>query len=96
MLRSTSKRVQQQVDKMRLPVVVRLCEVWRDEINQSPPGGGRSRKMENLQIVMNQLPSMTDWCRITTLNLHDFSFEEKDRHFPGESQRKRVLQEERK
>ena len=70
MLRRTSKSVKEQVDKMRLPAVVCLCELWRDGINRSPPGGGRPNKMENVQIVMNQLPLMTAWCRITTLKLH--------------------------
>ena len=59
MLRRTSKRVKEEVDKMRLPAVVRLCELWRDGINRSPPGGGRPNPMENLKIVMNQLPLMT-------------------------------------
>jgi hypothetical protein len=29
MLRRTSKSVKEQVDKMRLTAVVRLCELWR-------------------------------------------------------------------
>lgn len=70
MLRRTSKSVKEQVDKMRLPAVVCLCELWRDGINRSPAGGGRPNKMENVQIVMNQLPLMTAWCRITKLKLH--------------------------
>jgi hypothetical protein len=70
MFRRTSKIVKEQVDKMRLPAVVCLCELWRDGINRSPVGGGRPNKMENVQIVINQLPLMTAWCRITTLKLH--------------------------
>jgi hypothetical protein len=72
MLRRTSKSVKEQVDKMRLTAVVRLCELWRYGKNRSPPGGRRPRTtfhqtpspsewpntMENLQIVMNQLPAM--------------------------------------
>ena len=77
MLRRTSKSVKEQVDKMRLPAVVCLCELWRDGINRSPAGGGRPNKMENVQIVMNQLPLMTTWCRITTLKVHGL------RDFPG-------------
>ena len=72
MLRRTSKSVKEQVDKMRLTVVVRLCELWRYGKNRSPPIGRRPRTtfhrtpspsewpntMENLQIVMNQVPVM--------------------------------------
>jgi hypothetical protein len=65
-----SKSVNEQVDKMRLPAVVCLCELWRVGIDRSPPGGGRPNRMENLQIVMNELPSMAGRCRITTLKLH--------------------------
>jgi hypothetical protein len=84
MLRRTSKRVKEQVDKMRPPAVVRLCELWRHGKNRSPPGGQSPRttfhrtpspsewqnKMQNLQIVMNQLPVMLRRCRIITLKLH--------------------------
>ena len=67
MLRSTSKRVQEQVDKMRLPPGVRLCELWRDGIEI--PSFHKTNRLENLQIVMNQLPLMTVRCRMTTLHL---------------------------
>jgi hypothetical protein len=84
MLRRTSKRVKEQVDKMCPPTVVRLCELWRHGKIRSPPGGRRPRTtfhrtpspsewpntMENLQIVMNQLPAMLRRCRIITLKLH--------------------------
>jgi hypothetical protein len=84
MLSRTTKRVKEQVDKMRPPAVVRLCELWRHGKNRSPPGGRRPRTtfhltpspsewtntMENLQIVMNQLPAMLRRCRIITLKLH--------------------------
>ena len=33
MFRRTSKRVKEQVDKMRLPAVVRICRRWRDDVN---------------------------------------------------------------
>jgi hypothetical protein len=67
MLRSTSKRVQEQVDKMRLSAVVRPCKLWRDGIEI--PSFHKTNRLENLQIVMNQLPLMTARCRMTTLQL---------------------------
>ncbi len=87
MLRRTSKRVKEQVDKMRLPVIVLLCELWRHDKYRSPPGGWCPRTtfhrtpspsdcpntMENLQIVMNQFPAMLRRCRIITLKLHSLT-----------------------
>ena len=78
MFRRTSKRVKEQVDKMRLPVLVGMCrQLWRDMIDTrmaNPHGdynGGRyNRVKENINIVMNQLPVMTSLFRITTLKLH--------------------------
>ncbi len=67
MLKRTSKRVKEQVDKMLLSVVVRMCEFWRDRWRDRPT------VTEILQIVMNQLPSMTTWCHLTTLELHGLS-----------------------
>ena len=58
MLRRTSKSVKEQVDKMRLPAVV-----LHDRRSTWP----NSKKLE---IVMNQLPLMTAWCRLTTLEVH--------------------------
>jgi hypothetical protein len=47
---------------MRLPAVVRLSRsFWYDARN--------GKFAEKLQIVMRQLPLMTAWCRITTLEL---------------------------
>ncbi len=57
MLRRTSKRVKEVVDKMRLPAVVRLS--WRFWATPA----------EKLQFVMRQLPLITAWCRISTLAL---------------------------
>ena len=63
MLRVTSKRVKEAVDKMRLPAVVRLSRrfFWDDSRN--------STAAEKLQFVMRQLPLMTARCSITTLEL---------------------------
>jgi hypothetical protein len=62
MLRRTSKRVKEVVDKMRLPAVVRLSRsFWNDARN--------STTAEKLQFVMRQLTLMTASCRISTLEL---------------------------
>ena len=62
MLRRTSKRVKEVVDKMRLPAVVRLSRsFWNDARN-----GTAAKKLES---VMRQLPLMTALCRISTLEL---------------------------
>ncbi len=54
MLRRTSKRVKEVVDKMRLPAVVRLSRsFWGDARN-----GTAAEKLES---VMRQLPLMTAW-----------------------------------
>ncbi len=65
MFRRTSKSVKEQVDKMRLPAVVRECRRWSDAMRMST--WPDSKKLE---IVMNQLPLMTAWCRLTTLEVH--------------------------
>jgi hypothetical protein len=62
MLRGTSKRVKEVVDKMHLPVVVHLSRsLWDDTRNGTAA--------DKLKIVMRQLKSMTAWCHITTLEL---------------------------
>jgi hypothetical protein len=62
MLRSTSKGVREVVDKMRLPAVVRLSRrLWDDARNGTAA--------EKLPFVIRQLPLMTAWCRISTLEL---------------------------
>jgi hypothetical protein len=63
MLRRTSKRVKEVVDKMRLPVVVSLSSsfVWGHARNVTAA--------EKVKFVMRQLPLMTARCRITTLEL---------------------------
>jgi hypothetical protein len=62
MLRRTSKRVKEVVDKMRLPAVVRLSRsFWDDSRN----GTGNAKR----QFVLRQLAAMTSWCRISTLKL---------------------------
>jgi hypothetical protein len=64
MLRRTSKRVKEVVDKIRLPAVVRLREsFWEEEDARSGTGEAQ------LQFVLRQLVVMTGWCRITTLEL---------------------------
>jgi Ran GTPase-activating protein (RanGAP) involved in mRNA processing and transport len=62
MLRRTSKRVKEIVDKMRLPAVVRLSTSFRYDARNGTAA-------EQLQLVMRQLTLMTGWCRITTLEL---------------------------
>jgi hypothetical protein len=60
MLRRTSKRVKEVVDKMRLPAVVRLSRrFWQDTRNGT--------KEAKLEFVFRQLAAMT--ARITTLEL---------------------------
>ena len=62
MLRRTSKKVKEAVDKMRLPAVVRLSRrFWDDARN----GTGEEKR----QVVLRQLAAMTGWCRISTLEL---------------------------
>ena len=62
MLRRTSKRVKEVVDKMRLSDVVRLSmSFWYDTRNGT--------KEAKLEFVLRQLAAMTGWCRITTLEL---------------------------
>jgi hypothetical protein len=62
MLRRTSKRVKDVVDMMRLPAVVRLSRSFWDDARNGTTA-------EKLQIVTRQLPLMTTWCRISTLEL---------------------------
>jgi Ran GTPase-activating protein (RanGAP) involved in mRNA processing and transport len=60
MLRRTSKRVKEAVDKMCLPAVVRLSRsFWSDARNGTAA--------EKLQFVLRQLTSLTDRCRIKIL-----------------------------
>ncbi len=65
MFRRTSKSVKEQMDKMRLPAVVRECRRWSDAMRRST--WPDSKKLE---IVMNQLPLMTVWCHLTTLKVY--------------------------
>jgi hypothetical protein len=61
-LRRTSKRVKEVVDKMCLPAVVRLSRsFWDDPRNCAAP--------EKLQLVLRQLKELTAQCCITTLEL---------------------------
>jgi hypothetical protein len=62
MLRRTSKRVKEVVDKMCLPAVVRLSRSFRDDACNGTAA-------EKLQFVMRQLQLITAWCRIITLEL---------------------------
>ena len=65
MLRRTSKRVKEVVDKMRLPAVVRLSRsFWGDARN----GTGEAK----LEFVVRQLAALTARCLITTLELPEF------------------------
>jgi hypothetical protein len=62
MLRRTSKRVKEVVDKMRLPAVVCLSRSFWDDAHTGT-------EKEKRQFVLRQLTAMTAWCRITTLEL---------------------------
>jgi hypothetical protein len=84
MFRRTSKRVKEQVDKMRLPAVVRICRRWRNDVKNWRPT--RPSVIEQIEIVMNKLPLMTAWCRITTLEVCDlcgFHGHKPPETFPG-------------
>jgi hypothetical protein len=71
MLRRTSKKVKEVVDKMRLPAVVRLSRsFWDDDRN----GTGKATR----QLVMRQLTLMTGWCRISTLELQECDMKGRD------------------
>ena len=91
MLRRTSKSVKEQVDKMRLPAVVNLCELWNKE------GRGRGFqefcRLQKIQIVMKELPLMTAWCRITTLKLTWLGLAQNDLEHDGTIILARVLRE---
>jgi hypothetical protein len=54
MLRRTSKRIKEIVDKMRLPAVVRLSRSFWDDARN---GTAKAKR----QVVMRQLPLMTAW-----------------------------------
>jgi hypothetical protein len=62
MLRRTSKRVKEVVDKIRLPAVVRLSRSFWDDARN----GMQKAKLE---FVLRQLAAMTARCRISTLEL---------------------------
>jgi hypothetical protein len=67
MLRRTSKRVKELVDKMRLPAVVRLSRCfWVDARNGTDK--------EKRQFVLRQLTGMSALCLITTLKLRRCAF----------------------
>jgi Ran GTPase-activating protein (RanGAP) involved in mRNA processing and transport len=71
MLRRTSKRVKELVDKMRLPAVVRLSSsFWGDARNGTAA--------EKLQVVMRQLTALTAQCRISTLALRNCDMKGQD------------------
>jgi hypothetical protein len=61
MLRRTSKKIKEVVDKMRLPAVVCLSSFSDDARNDT--------KSAKLQFVLRQLAAMTARCLITTLEL---------------------------
>jgi hypothetical protein len=71
MLRMTSKRVKETVDKARPSAVVR----WRMSFLDAKFSG---KAAEKLAFVLRQLTAMTDWCRITTIEL--FFDEDRRRH----------------
>jgi hypothetical protein len=62
MLRMTSNRIKESVDKVRPPVIVRWNQSFlNDKVNDTTP--------EKIQFVISQLTSLTALCRITTINL---------------------------
>ena len=71
MLRGTSKRVKEAVDKMRLPAVVRLSRsFWDDACN----GTEKAKR----QFVLRQLAALTDRWHIITLELPRCGMEGQD------------------
>jgi hypothetical protein len=62
MLRRTSKRVKEIVDKMRLPAVIRLSRSFLGDARNGTAS-------EKLEFVFIQLTAMTDRCLITILEL---------------------------
>jgi hypothetical protein len=62
LLRRTSKRVKEAVDKMRLPAVVRLSRSFWDDARNG-------MEEAKLQFVLRQLASMTAWCLIHKFEL---------------------------
>jgi hypothetical protein len=72
MLRMTSKRVNEVLDQMILPAVVRLSRrFWDDARN----GTNREKQLE---FVLRQLAAMTARCLITTLELRDIEMKGQD------------------
>jgi Leucine-rich repeat (LRR) protein len=71
MLRRTSKRVKEVVDKMRLPAVVRLRRSFWDDARN----GTEKAKLE---FVLRQLAAMTVRCLITTLELPECEMKGQD------------------
>ena len=59
MIRRTSKRVKEQVDKILLPAVVHLCTTFL----------GCKRTIAN-DLIMNELTVMVSTCLLTTLVIH--------------------------
>jgi hypothetical protein len=62
MLRRTSTRVKEEVDKLRLPAVVRMSSTFWDDARNDTDA-------EKLKLVVRQLVVVTARCRITTLEL---------------------------
>ena len=71
MLRRTSKRVKEVVDKVRLSAVVRLSKSFIDDDSNGTAA-------EKIQFVFRQITALTSWCRITTLELSCGAMEEQD------------------
>jgi Ran GTPase-activating protein (RanGAP) involved in mRNA processing and transport len=71
-LRRTSKRVKEAVDKMRLPAVIRFSRSFSSRRSRN------GTATEKLQFVMRQLTVATTRCRITTLELPDCDMKGQD------------------
>ena len=80
MLRRTSKRVKEVVDKMRLPAVVRLSRTFWDDAHNSIRTfwDDGHNIMAKRQLILRQLAALTARCRITTLELPRCGMEGQD------------------
>ena len=92
MLRMTSKRVKEEVDKVLLTTVVHLSRSFWDEsvgesddedeseesVDEDKPFARKDTTAEKLHFVMRQLTVLTVWCHITTLELRSCVMKEQD------------------
>ena len=72
MLRMTSKRVNEVLDQMILPAVVRLSRRFWDDARNG------TKRAKQLEFVLRQLAAMTARCLITTLELRNIEMKGQD------------------